>query len=282
MKIHLNPVVSVLMTAYNQEKFIGEAIESVLNSSYTHWELIIVDDVSSDSTVEIARRYEKKDERIKVYINEKNLGDYPNRNRAASFASGEYLKYLDADDIIYPHGLEIFVNGLNKYPSAGIAISRNQTNEYPYPKMLSPRESYLDHFLLTGLFNCSPLSTIIRKKSFFQVGGFSGKRYIGDLELWLKISALFDTVKIFPGLAWWRGHEIQESIHGNVNYDYPVLRYFVSKEALVSKNCPLFTVEKSRVLQNLKKIYYRNAIRAVLNRKFITFLKAINRYKNGE
>jgi len=277
-----HPVVSILMTAYNREKFIGDAIKSVLNSTYQQWELIIVDDVSSDSTVEIARKYEKRDGRIKVYVNEKNLGDYPNRNRAASFANGEYLKYLDADDLIYPHGLEIFVNSINEFPLAGIAISQNQTNKYPYPKLLSPRESYLDHFIFSGLFNCSPLSTIVRKNAFFQVGGFSGKRYIGDLELWLKVAAIFNVVKILPGLAWWRGHDIQESLHGNFNYDYPVLRYLISKESLLSPNCPLLQPEKNTILKNLKKIYFKNAFKAFFSGRFLKFLDAIIRYNYGE
>ena len=104
-----NPIASILTTVYNREKYIAACIDSVLASSYQDWELIIVDDVSTDASVAIAKSYEKKDPRIKVYVNEKNLGDYPNRNKAASYAKGKYLKYLDADDIIYPHGLEVMV-----------------------------------------------------------------------------------------------------------------------------------------------------------------------------
>src|SRR5690348_3619706 len=74
-----SPIVSVLMTAYNREKYISQAIESVLRSSLTNFELIIVDDVSKDRTVEIARNYAAKDNRVLVFVNEKNLGDYGNR-----------------------------------------------------------------------------------------------------------------------------------------------------------------------------------------------------------
>ena len=75
----------------------------MLASSYQDWELIIVDDVSTDTSAAIAKSYEKKDARIKVYVNEQtNLGDYPNRNKAASYAKGKYIKYLDADDIDIP------------------------------------------------------------------------------------------------------------------------------------------------------------------------------------
>ena len=88
---------SVLMTAYNREKYIGEAIESVLASSYTNFELLIVDDGSKDNTITIAQSFEQKDSRIKVYINKKNLGDYPNRNYAASLATGKYIMSAHLD-----------------------------------------------------------------------------------------------------------------------------------------------------------------------------------------
>jgi glycosyltransferase involved in cell wall biosynthesis len=76
----------------------------VLASSFKDFELIIVDDCSKDHTVEIERRY-RSDPRVQIHVNEKNLGDYPNRNRAANYANGKYPGYLDSDDIIYPYGL---------------------------------------------------------------------------------------------------------------------------------------------------------------------------------
>src|SRR6186713_1635409 len=104
------PLVSVLMTSYNREKYISDAIESVLASTYVNFEVIVVDDCSKDRTVELARSYAERDSRIKIYENEKNLGDYPNRNRAATYAKGKYLKYIDADDYIYPWGLELLIS----------------------------------------------------------------------------------------------------------------------------------------------------------------------------
>ena len=116
--------VSILTTVYNREKYLAACIDSVLASGYQNWELIIVDDVSTDNSVSIARAYEKKDVRIKVYVNDKNLGDYPNRNKAASYAKGKYLKYLDADDLIYPRGLEVMVHTMEQFPEAALGISQ--------------------------------------------------------------------------------------------------------------------------------------------------------------
>ena len=119
------PLVSVLMTAYNREQYIGEAIQSVLDSTYTNFELIIVDDCSNDATVSIAKGYESKDKRIKVYVNEKNLGQFPNRNCAASYARGKYLKYLDSDDTIMNFGLGYCVEQMEKFPEAGMGMYFN-------------------------------------------------------------------------------------------------------------------------------------------------------------
>lgn len=206
-----SPLVSVLMTVYNREKYIAEAIESVINSSYQNWELIIVDDQSKDRSVAIARKYERQDSRIKVYINERNLGDYPNRNRAASYAKGKYLKYLDSDDLIYPHGLEVMINAMERFPAAilGISWSKNELSK-PYPIEVYPQMVYKQQFIGTGFFATGPTGTIINREKFMALNGLSNIRYIGDFASWLKFSQKYSIVLFQPGLIWWRQHEEQE------------------------------------------------------------------------
>src|SRR5690242_8840441 len=116
------PTVSILMTAFNRERYIGEAIESVLCSSYADFELVIVDDASSDHTVEIANKYAEEDKRIKVFVNEKNVGDYPNRNKAAQYSTGKYIKYVDSDDKLYREGLQNCIAWMEDAPEADWAI----------------------------------------------------------------------------------------------------------------------------------------------------------------
>src|SRR5688500_16961027 len=137
------PLISVLMTAFNREKFISEAIESVLASDYKNWELIISDDCSSDNTFSIALTYKRKDERIKVFRNEKNLGDYPNRNKAASYASGEYLMSVDSDDLLLPETMSKCVALFEQYPEAsfGVFYPHNETSE-----ILTPIQIFERHF----------------------------------------------------------------------------------------------------------------------------------------
>ena len=123
------PLVSILMTAYNRENYIAVAIESVLRSTFTNFELVIVDDCSKDNTVTIANHYALSDARIKVYINEKNLGDYPNRNKAASYANGEYIMYVDSDDTILKDGVEKLIYSMALFPESSFEyITRGHGN----------------------------------------------------------------------------------------------------------------------------------------------------------
>ena len=117
------PCISVLLTSYNREDFIAEAIESVLAQSMTDFELIICDDRSSDRTVEIANAYAARDPRIRVSVNERNLGDYGNRRQVASLARGRFLKYHDSDDVMYRHCLSTMFELLDAEPRAAFALA---------------------------------------------------------------------------------------------------------------------------------------------------------------
>lgn len=101
----MNELVSVIMPAYNSEKYIAESIKSVLAQTYQNWELIIVDDCSTDRTKEIVRNF--NDTRIKFFENDVNSGADVARNRAISEARGRWLAFLDSDDIWKPEKLEI-------------------------------------------------------------------------------------------------------------------------------------------------------------------------------
>ncbi|HTI89489.1 MAG TPA: glycosyltransferase family 2 protein [Puia sp.] len=253
------PLVSILMTAYNREKFIAAAVESVLASTYSNFELIIVDDGSKDNTVAIARSYEAKDKRVKVFINETNLGDYPNRNRAASLATGEYLKYLDSDDLIYSYGLEAFIGFMERDKDVALGVSyRKNITHQPFPEILDPTRSLRHHFFTEGFLDCAPTGTIIRRSYFEAVGGFSGKRMIGDLEFGLKIARSYKVMILPPALAFWRNHGDQEVFIGIDNNMYASMIADVLKEQFADLPAEIMSdEEKSKVLKyfvRLKKV----------------------------
>ncbi len=278
------PLVSVLMTAYNRENYIAEAIESVLASTYTNFELIIVDDCSKDRTVEIARKYEKTDSRIKVYVNEKNLGDYPNRNRAASYAKGKYLKYIDSDDIFYEHGIEVMVRSIEMFPGAGLGLVKLHNSERPLPIVLIPEDAYIRNFTINFIFGNAPGSSIILKEAFEKVGKYSGKRYIGDYELWLKIATEYPIVLIPGYLGWDRKHKDQESKYNYAKYQ--ILRYFVAVDALKSEKCPINQMVKKRIIFkqhwsnisfSVKQILFKFKILLFIKFLFISFTSSIDK-----
>jgi glycosyltransferase involved in cell wall biosynthesis len=109
-----NGLVSIVMTTYNGEKFIKEQLESIINQTYKNLEIIICDDGSTDKTVYLIKEYQKKDNRIKLYQNEKNLGFYKNFEKAISLCNGDYIALSDQDDIWSPNKIEIMVREFQK------------------------------------------------------------------------------------------------------------------------------------------------------------------------
>lgn len=101
-----NPLVSVVMPAYNMERYIEEAIRSVQAQTMEDWELIVVDDCSADGTCAIVEEMAKKDSRIRLLRNEKNMGVARTRNRGLDASRGSYVALMDSDDLWVPHKLE--------------------------------------------------------------------------------------------------------------------------------------------------------------------------------
>jgi glycosyltransferase involved in cell wall biosynthesis len=122
MSVENQPLVSVVTPVYNGEAYLGECIESILAQSYQNWEYIILNNASTDRTLEIAEQYQKRDSRIRVYSNKTLLPIIANHNTAFGLISGEskYCKVVSADDWIFPECLERMVDLAEKHPSVGI------------------------------------------------------------------------------------------------------------------------------------------------------------------
>ena len=252
-----SPAISVLMTTYNREKYVGAAIESVLNSSFKDFELVVVDDRSTDKTVDIVREWQAKDDRVKLFINDQNLGDYPNRNQAAAHATGKYLKYVDADDFIYPWGLQILWECMERFPEAGWGLcSLAQDKARPFPFVLETQEAYRYHYLGPGLFHKAPLSSIIKKELFDAVGGFEPGRMVGDFEMWHRLALQSPVVLMPHGMVWYRAHDDQES---NVIGEFEEVYRKISLKHLHAEPKPLTPAELRQVAQRKRKTHLKFA-----------------------
>lgn len=282
-----SPKLSVLTTCYNREKYIAECIDSILNSSFEDFELIIVDDNSKDNSWNIIQQYAAQDIRIKPYRNDSNLGDYPNRNKAANLATGEYLKYVDADDVIGQHFLHILVCGMEAFPSAGLGLFAGQhwSETRPYPKHIAPEDAFRLYY--TGQntsLNRSPLMTIIRKSNFDEVGGFSGRQHLGDFELWHKLISQSGVVYM-PSQAWVRVHDQQQSQDNRsdptVNFKYQLfsLDYLQNEGPSLNLEFELIKQKKKLIARTIIYAFKRHgtegakAMKAMTGWSWATVLK---------
>lgn len=261
-----SPLISVLMTAYNREEYIAEAIESVLSSTYKNFELIIVDDASIDKTVEIAKEYELKDERIKVFVNDKNMQQFPNRNNAASYATGKYIKYFDSDDTIYDWGLKYCVELMEKYPEAGMGIfqAQNKVDE----EYLLPEIAVNKHFFKNSFLNIGPSGIILRRDAFEKAGRYNPDYGVpSDMYFNIKMASLFPVVMLKKEFFFYREHEGQE-IKNRFSYllnNYPYLR-----DILQLPELPVSEEKKMNLLLKAKKSFLKECIRSVIISRKIT------------
>jgi len=163
------PLVSIVTPVHNEAEFLAECIESVLAQTYQNWEYTIVDNCSTDGSVEIARRYAATDRRVRVHENQQFLRALPNFNlalRQISLAS-KYCKVVLGDDWIFPECLERMVAVAEKHPSVGIvsayALEGSQVKwtGLPYPsRLISGREICRRHFL-EGLYVFGSQTTVL-------------------------------------------------------------------------------------------------------------------------
>lgn len=182
--------VSVIMGAFNEVATIGKAIESIINQTYSCWEFIIVDDCSTDGTLEIITSYCEKDSRIKVYRNNRNIGLAESLNKAINYASGIYIARMDADDISLPNRFDEQVKRLDSdskvmvVGSAAYYINRSNTKK----KLVRMPEYHRD--ILRLIFKMSPFihpSVMMRREFVSLTNGYNPKlRRAQDYDLWLR------------------------------------------------------------------------------------------------
>ena len=180
------PLVSVIMPAYNAEKYIAEAIQSVISQTYPNWELIILDDGSTDGTAGIAESFAKSDHRIHSLQNPQNMGVARTRNRGFDLANGEWIALLDSDDIWHRDKLEKQLTAAKEtdaeilYASYALfADGESGKTEYHVPA----RTNY-SHMLKENVIGCS---TVLLRKTMLNNYRFRADVYHEDYALWLEL-----------------------------------------------------------------------------------------------
>lgn len=253
------PLVSVLMTCYNREKFIAEAIESVLLSEFKDFELIISDDNSKDRSLAIAHEYAAKDIRIRVYHNTNNHGDYPHRNKISTYAKGEFIMYCDSDDKFYPQSIGYCVDAMRKFPEASIGMCYLEKDRGETPFIMGSHEAIQNHFFKKPFLTIGPGGTVIRRSFFNKIGGYPEK-YGPANDMYFNLKAVgASPVVLLPWIfLYYRIHDAQEQ---NNLYGYMHFNYRYQADALEELNLPLNNEEKKHIGLKNKRRFAVNFLR---------------------
>jgi glycosyltransferase involved in cell wall biosynthesis len=271
---------SVLMTSYNRESLIIESIQSVLKSSYSEFEFIIVDDSSTDSTWFIIQEFALIDKRIKAYRNDSNLGDYLNRNKAVSYAKGKYIKFVDSDDVIEQDCLESMISQMETYPNVYFGLSSDRKwLEKQSIIVWTPSDLFNIYFFHGKAIGTPPTGSIFRRDAFISLGGFSGKQYLGDTEMWLKFSVSYNAL-IFPNdLYHWREHSDQQMVKEKKNLIIKYQRFQMLLDFISNSDLSINYFHRKMAERNLKNIQSRLILLNILRAKFSIAQKDFHGYR---
>jgi glycosyltransferase involved in cell wall biosynthesis len=249
----MSELVSIVTPSFNTGKFIGETIESVVNQSYKNWEMIIVDDCSTDDTLEIIRSF--NDERITLIVNEVNSGAAFSRNSAIREAKGRWIAFLDSDDLWHPSKLEKQVNFMikNNYPfSYTNYIEIDETTRSNGKLITGPQivtEKFLNNFCYQGCL------TVMYDRESIGLIQIKNLPKNNDYALWLKVIKISDCYLLTENLASYRKRQGSISNHSYIKlikHHYHLWNYGEDKNTFFAT---VFTV-RNLIFGLLKKINY--------------------------
>jgi len=205
--------VSVVMSVFNGEKYLKQAIESILNQSFGDFEFIIVNDGSTDKSLEILKQYQKRDKRIKI-ITQENIGLPKSLSKAIAVSKGSYIARQDADDISEPDRLKILAEFLDNHPEVGLVGSLvtqidKDGHELSKETLLTRSEDIKNRLYTHNCFFHG--SVMFRKTLFNKVGGYPTNTIVEDYALWLKMMTYTDLANLPEFLYKWRKYTDSKS-----------------------------------------------------------------------
>lgn len=210
------PLVSVIVTCFNSERFIEQAINSILSQSYPNFELIIFDDCSNDSTYEILKNFSTQDKRIKIFRNTSNLGIAKTKNLALQHTNGKYIALMDHDDVSHEDRLKLEVEFLEQnkdYAAIGTQIQViDENNQIIYTRQYPTTHNNVLDLITVSSPICNP-SALIRTEHFKRVGFKYDEMSPGteDYDLWFRLASKYKLVNLDKTLFSYRLSTNQET-----------------------------------------------------------------------
>ena len=250
----MNDLVSIIMPSYNTAKFIEQTIKSVLAQTYTNWELIIVDDCSTDNTDKVVSSF-LSDNRIRYYKNKVNSGAAVSRNRALREANGKWIAFLDSDDLWLPEKLEKQINFMKKNDYHFSYTNYVEIDEKNNPNgrlVTGPK-----HITKNGMFNyCWPgCLTVMYNASKIGLIQIEDIKKNNDYAMWLKVCKKTDCYLLDEILASYRKRNGSISNHGYselIKWHYRLYRKVEKQSVILS----LFSTGRNLVFGFYKKKRY--------------------------
>lgn len=263
---------SILVATYNQEKHIEETINSCLKQEFNDYEILISDDCSKDGTWDIVTGF--KNSKIRTFKHEKNLGEYSNRNFLLEKAKGEFVIFIDGEDIIYPYALSFNDYFICKYPDSKILVARAWDENIIYPYFIDNRLYAKNQFIGFGQTALNFTQLLFNREAILSIGGFDNKEIrFGDAYIQIKMGLLFGALLIPEGFSWWRrikGQASEKLLQDQFLFFFEENKYIpnmIRDTKLLSNN------EKNQALIN----YYGNILRFCFRNLFgLRIIKSIS------
>lgn len=202
----MSKLISIVLPVYNGEKYLRESIESVISQTYTNWELLILDDCSADKTASIAKEYADKDNRVKYFLNEKNLRLPRNLNKGFALAKGDYLTWTSDDNRYKPEALEKMVN----------ILESDEEIQFVYAscRIIDEDGKEIEFFMTDNMGNkkivgINPVGAcfLYTREVYKTIGDYNHELIlVEDFDYWQRVFARFKAVAINEILYYYRSH----------------------------------------------------------------------------
>lgn len=234
----MKPKVSIIFTSYNHSEYLRQALDSLLSQTLKEFELIIVDDCSTDGSQEILKEYEEKDSRIRLNLLKENTGSYVHSsNFGAGLAIAPYIIFEQCDDFAEPTQLEKLYDAMQQYPNIGVVYSSSRMvdaqgcdlgNDYNYRSRRFKEKCITDvhvdrkdmgHFLLEACVIPNLSAALIKRTLFNKLGGLSTDYLVlADWDFWFKMANECDFYYLREPLNNFRQHNttIRKSVKMNL------------------------------------------------------------------
>jgi len=266
-------LVSILMNCYNCERYLEEAIQSVLNQTYQNWELILWDNQSKDSSSKVYKKF--NDTRLKYFFSDKHTDLGGARAKAFKYLKGDYVAVLDSDDLWFPDKLEKQLK-LFSNPEVGIVISDtlffDKSNERPLYGKTFPPEGYVFKELLTRYF--VSLETVVFRKKFLDKldYGFDPEfSFIADFDLVLRVARISKLAISKEILAKWRVHQESDSWKSSISFS-------IEKENWIKKQIKIDDKFAKDFEKEIKALHNKNYLLIAIYSLSLGFRKKALRY----